>query len=268
MEQLFSGLTKKLITHRCEDTFAVYYQINSDEQIELNELIGRRLKITASGVIQCASCGRGIKKTFQNGFCFPCHQGLAQADICQFKPERCHFALGTCRDSEWAQKQCMIPHTVYLARTSSVKVGVTRGYQEMTRWMDQGAVEALPIAWADSRLDAGNIEVKIAERMADKTHWMAMLKGKVVESDLVELREQAWKDIASLPNWQKRVEEPRQFNYPVTEYPVKVKSVNLDKIPQVEGVLTGIKGQYLMFDMQTVLNIRKYTGYELTWWVS
>ena len=56
--------------------------------------------------------------------------------------------------------------------------------------------------------------------------------------------------------------ELHEFHYPVTEYPEKVKSVNLDKIPEVEGILLGIKAQYWILDCG-VINIRKYTGYEV-----
>jgi len=51
------------------------------------------------------------------------------------------------------------------------------------------------------------------------------------------------------------------LNYPVLEYPKKVKSMSFDKLSVVEGTLTGIKGQYLMFDYLNVLNIRKHQGY-------
>ena len=55
-----------------------------------------------------------------------------------------------------------------------------------------------------------------------------------------------------------------EINYPVDIYPVKIKSINLDKTPAFTGVLTGIKGQYLMLDEDRVINIRKYSGYQAT----
>ena len=53
------------------------------------------------------------------------------------------------------------------------------------------------------------------------------------------------------------------LKYPVEKYPAKVKSVSFDKTPSVRGKLAGIKGQYLIFDDDRVLNIRKHTSYEI-----
>ena len=50
------------------------------------------------------------------------------------------------------------------------------------------------------------------------------------------------------------------LSYPVQQFAVKAKSFSPDKEPAV-GVLTGNKGQYLLFDTG-VLNVRKYTGHE------
>ncbi|MDD9951756.1 MAG: DUF2797 domain-containing protein [Zetaproteobacteria bacterium] len=264
MQEIYRGLTSKL---KCTvgAQREVHYEIAGSDGMVLQDLLGKQLKIEVTGVKACVACGKALKKTFQQGYCFPCTQRLAVTDMCQMKPETCHFALGTCRDSHYAEKQCMIAHTVYLARTSAVKVGVTREYQEETRWMDQGAVEALPIARAFSRRDAGLLEVAIAQEMTDKTHWRAMLKNEVVEADLLELRAQVWERIQHLSHWQRREEVPRRFSFPVLRYPSKVKSVNLDKQPSFQGCLTGIKGQYLMFDAEFVCNIRKYSGYEISW---
>ena len=52
------------------------------------------------------------------------------------------------------------------------------------------------------------------------------------------------------------------IHFPVDSYPVKIKSFNFDKNPEVSGVLHGIKGQYLLLDIG-VINIRKFTGYEV-----
>jgi hypothetical protein len=54
------------------------------------------------------------------------------------------------------------------------------------------------------------------------------------------------------------------IDYPVNRYPEKVKSVGFDKQAQIEGCLAGIKGQYLIFDDNRVLNIRKHNGYRIT----
>ena len=52
-----------------------------------------------------------------------------------------------------------------------------------------------------------------------------------------------------------------KFDYPVIEYPLKVKSVNFDKQNEIEGRLWGIKGQYLIFDDGRVFNVRRHNGY-------
>ena len=53
-----------------------------------------------------------------------------------------------------------------------------------------------------------------------------------------------------------------EIGYPVNAYPEKVKAHNFDKTDTVSGVLQGIKGQYLILD-SGVLNVRKFSGYEL-----
>ena len=53
------------------------------------------------------------------------------------------------------------------------------------------------------------------------------------------------------------------FNYPMLKAPEKIKSINLEKTPHFNGELTGIKGQYLIFNNEHVINVRKYTGYVL-----
>ena len=49
--------------------------------------------------------------------------------------------------------------------------------------------------------------------------------------------------------------------YPQLEQLNKIKSINMEKTPNIKGTLTGIKGQYLIIDNLYVLNVRKYTGY-------
>jgi len=55
-----------------------------------------------------------------------------------------------------------------------------------------------------------------------------------------------------------------EMHYPVLQYPTKVSSLNLDKTPGFQGTLTGIKGQYLLFEDGTVFNIRGSEGYEVS----
>ncbi|MNS80843.1 hypothetical protein D3C72_1145400 [compost metagenome] len=198
---------------------------------------------------------------------------LAQCDVCIMSPERCHFEAGTCREPEWGQKFCMTDHVVYLANSSGVKVGITRATQLPTRWLDQGASQALPIMRVSTRQQSGFVEDLLRSQVADKTNWRALLKGDAAAVNLAEVRDQLFDSCAEgLQGLQERFGlqaiqtvtgvEPLEIRYPVEQYPAKIVSFNLDKNPIAEGTLMGVKGQYLIFDTG-VINIRKYTAYQL-----
>jgi hypothetical protein len=244
-----------------------------DERIPLNPLIGKSIKLTYIGNIVCVHCNRAIKKSFNQGYCYPCFISLAQCDMCIMKPETCHYEAGTCREPAWGDAFCFQTHIVYLANSSGVKVGITRQTQIPTRWIDQGAVQALPIFEVQSRYISGLIEIVIAKHVSDKTSWQQMLKNNVESIDLVakrdELVDECKKELAEIS--QRFGEQAIKFlteepvvdiHFPVDFYPVKVNSFNFDKNPEVSGVLHGIKGQYLLLDTG-VINIRKFTGYEV-----
>ncbi|RCV91402.1 DUF2797 domain-containing protein [Vreelandella rituensis] len=243
-----------------------------DHELSLNERIGLPLSIQWTGAIACTHCGRATRKSFAQGHCYPCFKRLAQCDTCIVKPETCHFFQGTCREPEWGEKHCFQPHVVYLANSSGLKVGITRNTQVPTRWMDQGAIQALPIIEVDTRLQSGQVEMLFKEQVADRTNWRAMLKGQVPPLDLQEERDRLLASLESgLSELSERFGEGalrrlngpvQHFTYPVETFPQKVVSHNLDKQPLVSGTLMGIKGQYLMLD-SGVINLRKYTGYEV-----
>ncbi|WP_342632143.1 DUF2797 domain-containing protein [Marinobacter alkaliphilus] len=243
-----------------------------DTPIALNELIGRQVRFDYDGVIRCIHCDRTTKKSFNQGYCYPCFRKLAACDSCIMSPEKCHFHLGTCREPEWGEQNCMVEHVVYLANSSGLKVGITRASQVPTRWIDQGAVDAIPMLRVASRYLAGLAEVACKAHVADRTNWRAMLKGDVPELDLVQERQRLLAviepDLAELLRTHgedslRVVDEASLgLGYPVQVWPSKVKTHNLDKSPDVEGRLEGIKGQYLMLDTG-VINIRKFTGYEV-----
>jgi len=271
----FSGNIRKLITQMGD---VVQYTLPIGEQkIPFNELIGKNFTISYGGEINCIACGRKSKKSFAQGYCYPCFSSLPECDSCIMSPEKCHFTEGTCRDAEWGIKHCMQAHYVYLARSSGIKVGITRGTQIPTRWMDQGAIEALPIIKISQRYYSGLIEVIFKEHISDRTSWQKMLKGEVVDGSLIDTRDEllalCGNNLQSLSSeWNPEDfkilsdEQSIRINYPVEEYPTKVKSFNLDKQPVISGRLMGIKGQYLIFD-NGVINIRKYAGYNLTFTV-
>lgn len=252
----------------------VQYQLPLDDQrIALNDLIGHSIRLEHKGDIHCIHCGRRTKKSFSQGYCYPCFTKLPQCDTCIMSPEKCHFHHGTCRDSQWGEKYCFTDHFVYLANSSGVKVGITRGTQLLTRWIDQGATQGLPIFRVQTRYQAGLIEDCIREHVADKTSWQKMLKGNAETADLAAIRDDLLiKSESGLELLEQEFglqalqrlynETTTEIHFPVTRFPEKVKSFNLDKAPLVEGELQGIKGQYLILDTG-VINIRKYTGYNI-----
>lgn len=269
---LGSGALRKMKTRL--DSPVSYELPLGDTLVPMNPLIGQSLRLDYQGQINCIHCDRLSKKSFGQGYCYPCFTRLAQCDSCIMSPEKCHFAAGTCREPEWGESNCMIDHVVYLANTTGVKVGITRHTQVPTRWMDQGAVRALPAFRVATRLLSGLVETAYKAHVADKTNWRAMLKGEVMDIDLVAERARlldASRDAIEALQAEHGLQaiqpvdtdDTVDISYPVEQYPTKVVSFNLDKQPWVEGTLMGIKGQYLIFDTG-VINMRKYGGYHLS----
>ena len=244
-----------------------------DNEIALNPLINQQLKLIFSGSIYCIHCNRKTNKSFNQGYCYPCFQKLAQCDSCIIHPERCHFEQGSCREPAWGEKYCMQDHIVYLANSSGLKVGITRATQVPTRWIDQGATQALAIMRVRSRLQSGTLEMAFKQHVADKTNWRDMLKGKAAELDMAGERDRLLaaceEDIKELMtrfgffaiSVLKGIDAV-SIDYPVQAYPEKITSLNFDKEPVVSGTLKGIKGQYLIFD-SGVINLRRFSGYEV-----
>ena len=234
-----------------------------DDEVLLNPLLKKKLRLEHTGNIHCVHCNRKINKSFNQGYCYPCFQKLAQCDSCIIHPEKCHFDQGTCREPSWGERYCLQDHIVYLANSSGLKIGITRATQVPTRWIDQGAIKALKIAKTPNRYLAGAIEVKLKDFVSDRTSWQKMLKNDVDQSiDLYSYREQL-KDNLSFELREYILDEEKELSlqYPIDQYPEKIKSINFDKVKEFEGVLTGIKGQYIYIDNQYVVNMRKYSGY-------
>lgn len=235
------------------------------QAFSVNSLIGKKVLIEHTGAIYCSSCNAKIKKTFQDGLCFRCFQTAPQASECILRPELCRAHLGEGRDVEWEQNNHNQPHIVYLASSDTVKVGVTRSTQVPYRWIDQGAFSAIRLAETPNRYEAGKLEVALKSVFTDKTNWQRMLKNEIDES--IDLEEEKWKLHEQLPfdltEFFSENDEIIQLNYPVLHYPQKIKSLSLDKTPLIEGTLMGIKGQYLIFEDGSVMNVRKHTGYEV-----
>ncbi|WP_105902705.1 DUF2797 domain-containing protein [Vibrio gangliei] len=252
----------------------VQYAIPIGEQsVALNPYIGRSITLTHTGNIFCSACGKKTKKSYSQGHCFVCMKKLASCDMCIMKPETCHYDQGTCREPEWGEANCMVDHYVYLSNTSSLKVGITRHTQIPTRWVDQGATQGLPIFKVKTRHISGLIEVELAKHIADKTNWRTLLKEDgddlpleqhfaellpLVEPTIAEIKQQFGEDAIEVLST-----NITPIEYPVEQHPKKIVSHNFDKNPIVSGILQGIKGQYLILDTG-VINIRKFTSYEVT----
>ena len=271
MKEIAEGILRKMKS-RLE--LPVSYKIPlGDNEIPLNPLIAKKIKLEYSGNIFCVNCGRKSNKSFNQGYCYPCFQKLAQCDSCIIHPEKCHFDQGTCREPVWGEKYCMQDHIVYLANSSGLKIGITRATQIPTRWIDQGATQALAIIRVRTRLQSGILEIMFKEHVADKTNWREMLKGDAepldmlaksklllakCESEIKELEARFGFFAISVLNGI----EPLEINYPVEIYPEKIASFNFDKDPKIEAKLLGIKGQYLIFE-NGVINLRRFSGYEI-----
>lgn len=247
------------LNHRVDDP--IRYELSFTDQTEpINPWIGHKLRLEFLGEKKCVACGRKVKKLYQGGYCFPCVTTLAETDLCIVKPHECHFHLGTCRDEDFGKAYCMVPHYVYLAVSSQAKVGLTRKGREFTRWVDQGAHQAVIFAQLGTRKLAGDLEMEIAKNMPDKTNWRHLVQGITTDVDLLDL---AMVTKEKLPESMQAYVLPEfalhTFTYPVMEgVAPKAISVNLENNP-IESVLLGIRGQYLLFE-QGAINVKKHAG--------
>ena len=256
----YAGNLRKMQTEL--DATVRYQLMMGDDPVDMNELIGQSLQMRFDGQINCIECGRQTKKSFGQGFCYPCFRDSPSASECILRPELCRAHEGEARDMEWAEAHCLTEQVVYLAKSSAIKVGITRNSQVPTRWIDQGASEAIVFARAPNRYTAGCIEVAMKSFLTDRTNWQRMLKNQVSSEDLAEKKASLVEEIA--PEFRDYLTDDAEvcaITYPVEDYPAKVKSLSFDKLPEIEGRLAGIKGQYLIFDDGRVLNIRKHNGY-------
>ena len=274
-EIIASGHLAKMLTNLGDnpDDVVEYTLPMGEARVPMNQYIGQHIRLSYQGQINCTHCGRKTKKSFSQGFCFPCMQSLARCDSCIMSPEKCHYDNGTCREPAWADEFCMTDHIVYLSNASAPKVGITRVNQMPTRWIDQGAIQALPIFRVTTRQHSGFVEDALKAFIADKTNWRTMLKGQAPAVDLKAVAESLKAEAAEdldffVENYGFQALQSIDdvdvltINYPVQTYPEKVSTHNFDKEPVVEGLLQGIKGQYLILDTG-VINIRKFTAYDV-----
>jgi len=259
---IYKGVLLKMQT---EYTDPIQYYLDMDSDvINMNQLIGKEISFNFEHY-QCLGCGKD-KKIFRQGYCYDCFYDLPQAGDWIMRPElsKAHLDIPD-RDLTYEKKVQLQPHIVYLANSSNVKVGVTRKTQVPTRWIDQGAHEAIEIVEVPNRYLAGITEVALKEHVSDITNWRKMLTNNVADVDLI-----AWRDKLKKHIPQKATEyfignnRETSLHFPVEKYPTKVKSLNLEKTPNYKGELTGIKGQYLLFKDNTVFNVRNHEGSVVT----
>lgn len=273
-----AGALDKMAISATKDGNAMYQLVLGEENLALNNQLEKTIQLEFQGQIHCRHCQRLTNKSFSQGFCYPCFKRLAQCDTCMMSPEKCHFHLGTCREPDWAERVCFSDHIVYLANSSGLKVGITRATQMPTRWLDQGATQALPIARVASRRLSGLLEDLFRGQMSDRTNWRAMLRGDAAAVDLESERDNLFTTFAAQIDALKaehgessiellRTDAVNEFSYPVIEYPTKIVSHNLEKTPIVSGTLLGLKGQYIILDTG-VMNLRKYTSYQISFALS
>jgi hypothetical protein len=256
----YEGVLNKMQTQF--ETPIQYFLIFQDSFLNVNQLLNKNIEINFVGY-QCLNCGKK-KKIFRQGFCYDCFYSSPAVGDWIMKPELSTAHLGIQdRDLAYEERVQLQPHIVYLALSSEVKVGVTRKTQVPTRWIDQGAEKAISIVEVPNRYLAGITEVALKSHFADKTNWRKMLTNDIVFTDLIIEREKLQ---PLLPNevqeyFHLEKNDLFEMNYPVLEYPSKINSLSLDKTPNYKGKLTGIKGQYLIFEDGTVFNIRSNEGY-------
>ncbi|MBI3502337.1 MAG: DUF2797 domain-containing protein [Bacteroidetes bacterium] len=242
----------------------IYHLPVENELIPMNELVGSTISLTFQNEIYCMECGEKTRKSFQ-GFCWNCFSTSAENSECILRPELCLAHEGKGRDMEWEKKHHLQEHFVYLALSSEIKVGVTRSTQVPTRWIDQGASAVIRLAKVPYRYLAGVIEVEFKKHFTDKTNWQKMLKNELQNINLVEEKQKAKQFLLNeLKQYFSEDDSITQLNYPVIKYPAKVKSIDFEKQNLLSGKLIGIKGQYLIMEDNSVLNVRKHNGYVVT----
>lgn len=237
-----------------------YYLNLGNDLINMNQLFDKIINIKHISY-ECVNCGSD-EKIYRMGFCKKCFFESPYASETIIRPElsTAHLGIGE-RNLEIEKEIQLVPHIVYLAFTGDVKVGVTRESQIPTRWIDQGATLALPIARTENRYEAGMIEVELKKYLPDKTNVKKMLSDNENNLDLKVFR----KKIAEyFPNDYKKFAladgEIMELHFPYKS-PENINVFTFDKKPEFEGILKGIKGQYLYFEGGKFINIRSHEGY-------
>ncbi len=267
---VFEGNLRKMSTGLKEGlaqyTLPLFDILDAGERVDMNAFIGKEIQLQFDGQINCIATGVKIKKTFGEGLSYKAFMDSPLATPSIIRPElsRIHEGIAL-RDEAWEKKHHLTPHVTYLSLTSEIKVGVTRLSNVPSRWVDQGADEALVLAEVPYRQAAGLIEVALKEHLSDKTNWRNMLRNvKTGDLDLMAKKAEMGRFFpAEFRQFWAADAQLVKIQYPIERYPVNVKSIKLDKFPLIQKKLNGIKGQYLIFSDDTVMNIRSHSGYRV-----
>ena len=87
-----------------------YYLPVGNSEIFLNELIGRKIYLRYLNEIHCLGCGKKIKKSYAQGWCYDCFLSRPETAPCILRPELCQAHRGISRDITWARKYCLQDH--------------------------------------------------------------------------------------------------------------------------------------------------------------
>jgi len=245
----------------------LYDNLIQHGEINLNELIGKQIRLSSTGDIRCVLHGEKLNKTFGEGLCWNGFNDSSSASPCIIHPELCkaHEGIALRGDMEWERDNHLIPHIVYLSFTSGVKVGVTSERNLLSRWIDQGARQGLIFARVPYRQLAGEFEIMLKEHVSDKSNWKGMLQPLFMESsDLIAAKENLLFEIPdAFQDFIDDEDKVWSIQFPCEDRPVNPKAWKLSPENVYEGCLKGIVGQYLIFENQQVLNIRSHAGYEV-----
>ncbi len=272
-----SGILHKMQARLGQTNIVEYYLVlDSNPYCLLNGIVGKTIYLEFSGLIKCIYCQKKTKNSYSQGYCYPCAKKLARCDLCIVHPKNCHYHLGTCKEPQWGEEHCFSQHIVYLANSSGIKVGVTKASNLPTRWIDQGAVQALPIISTQSRYQAGLVEAILAKVIPDKTNWRKMLAFNLPLIDLIDIKNnilnQCKQELHAIQPEILDVNNILEIKYPINiDQKHNINLCNLNNLIKTAGVISGtllaIKGQYLILP-QGVVNIRNLTGYEVLFKVS
>ncbi len=254
----YKGVLKKMISENF-NTVQYYLDMGTDF-VNINQLLYKEIALTFSHY-ECLNC-HSDKIIYRQGCCKSCFFETAKTGDWIIRPElsKAHLNVED-RDLAYEKQVQLQPHIVYLANSGTVKVGVTRKSQVPTRWIDQGANEALEIVEVPNRYLAGITEVALKKHVSDKTNWRKMLKNEIENENLTTYKERLRTYIPEEAKAYFIENNPvTTILFPVDKYPQKPKSLNLIKEQTYKGKLTGIKGQYLIFEDETVFNVRSNEG--------